>query len=109
VVYQWDRVPEDANGDLSFYFSVPPDLAVEVMSPGQTLRSCLERCRELVGHGVRVVVLVDPIRSGVHVIRPDSEIGPLRDGETVDMTDVIPDFRLAVTDILARIRPGRRR
>ena len=109
VVYQWDRVPEDDNGDLQFHFTTPPDLAVEVMSPGQTLSSTLDRCRELVGHGVRVVVLVDPIHRGVHVLRPDAEIGPLREGDIVDMTEVIPDFRLPVSDILARIRPARRR
>jgi Uma2 family endonuclease len=109
VIYQWDRVPEDDNGDLQFHFTTPPDLAVEVMSPGQTLRATLERCRELVGHGVRVVVLVDPIHRGVHVVRPNAEVGPLREGDSVDMTDVIPDFRLTVSDILARIRPARRR
>lgn len=109
VVYRWDRVPEDESGNLPFFFPTPPDLAVEVMSPGQTLRATLDRCRELIGHGVRVVVLVDPIHRGVHVVRPDAEVGPLREGDLVDMTDVIPDFRLPVSDILARIRPGRRR
>lgn len=109
VVYSWDSVPEDENGRLPFYFTTPPDLAVEVASPGQTLRSLLERCRELVGHGVRVVVLVDPERLGVHIFRADGEIGPLREGDAVDITDVLPGFELTVSDLLARIHPSRSR
>ena len=109
VVYLWERIPEDENGDLPFYFTTPPDLVVEVASPGQTTRSLLERCHELVAHGVRVVLLFNPERRTVHVIRTDRAVGPLREGEEVDITDVLPEFRLTVSDLIARIRPARRR
>ena len=109
VVYRWENVPEDDDGNLPFYFTTPPDLAVEVLSPGQTVRASLDRARELLGHGVRVVMVADPIRRAVHVLRTDREIGPLREGDAIDITDVLPDFQLTVADVLARVRPSRRR
>jgi Uma2 family endonuclease len=110
IVYLWDNVPTDENGELPFYFTTPPDLAVEILSPGQTVRSQLERCREMVGHGMRVVVLADPQRRAVHVIRAGHEIGPLREGDAIDITDVLPGFEMSVSDLFSRIRarPPRR-
>jgi Uma2 family endonuclease len=109
VVYLWERVPEDENGNLPFYFTTPPDLAVEVASPGQTVRALLDRCRELVAHGVRVVLLANPERRTVHLIRANAEVGPLHEGDAIDVTDVLPGFQMTVSNIFARIRPARRR
>jgi Uma2 family endonuclease len=108
IVYLWERVPEDENGRLPRYFTTPPDLALEVLSHGQTVGSLLDRCRELVGHGVRVALLADPEHMAVHIIRPGVELGPLREGDPIDLTDIIPNFQLSVADVLARVRPGRR-
>jgi Uma2 family endonuclease len=109
VVYLWERVPEDEHGNLPFFFTTPPDLAIEILSPGQTVRAQLDRCRELVGHGARVVVLADPERRTVYVVRTGREVVPLQEGDAIDVTDVLPGFQLFVTDLLAQARPGRRR
>jgi hypothetical protein len=54
--------------------------------------------------------MADPIRRTVHVIRADSEVGPLHEGDAIDITDVLPGFALTVSDLFARIRahPSRR-
>jgi Uma2 family endonuclease len=108
-VYLWDRVPEDEHGDLPFYFTTPPDIVVEVVSPGQTVRAQRDRCLELLGHGVRVAVLIEPQQRAIFIIRHGREIGPLREGDTIDLGDVLPGFQVAVTDVLSRIRPQRTR
>ena len=108
IVYLWDRVPEDENGRFPRYFTTPPDLALEILSHGQTVGSLLDRCRELIGHGVRVAILADPEHMTVHVIRPGAELGPLREGDAIDVTDVLPDFHITAADILARVGPARR-
>jgi Uma2 family endonuclease len=109
VVYLWDRVPEDENGRLPRFFTTPPDLVLEILSHGQTVGSLLDRCRELIGHDVRVAILADPEHMTVHVIRPGAELGPLREDDAIDITDILPDFRLTVADVLARVGPARRR
>ncbi|MBA2447920.1 MAG: Uma2 family endonuclease [Chloroflexi bacterium] len=57
-VYRWDRVPSDERGNVPEDVQEPPDIAVEVISPGQTLKELVDRCRWYVEHGVRVVLLV---------------------------------------------------
>ena len=111
AVYRWDRIPEDEHGELPTHFRTPPDLIVEVMSPGQTLRAQLDKCREYLGHGVRVTMLVEPARRMVYILRPDHEVGPLREGDSIDVTDVLPGFEVTVSGLFARIRarPSRRR
>jgi hypothetical protein len=68
----------------------------------------LDRCRELIGHGVRVALLADPDHMAVHVIRPGVELGPLRAGEAIDISDILPDLPLTVADVRARARTTRR-
>jgi Uma2 family endonuclease len=35
AVYLWDRIPRDAKGRIADDFFDPPDLAIEIVSPGQ--------------------------------------------------------------------------
>lgn len=110
VVYRWERVPSDERGELPRYFTTPPDLVIEILSPGQTETVLLERARELVAHSVGVVVCVNPARRKVHLIRADREVGPLGEGDVIDFVDVLPGFELTVSDLFARVRarPPRR-
>ena len=109
VVYQWDRIPEDENGRLPFYFTNPPDLAIEILSPGQAPRAHLERCQELVAHGVQVVLFANPARQVVYLVRANAITGPLERGDAVDITDILPGFELSVTELFDQMsaRPPR--
>ena len=42
-----------------------------------------------------------------YTIDPQGLIG--LPGDAIDITDVLPDFQLTVADVLARVRPSRRR
>lgn len=103
-MYRWDRIPEDENGNLPTHFQTPPDLAVEIVSPGQTPTNQLERCRELVEHGVAVTVLVHPGQQSVYLVRASGQVGPLRAGDTIDLSDILPGFQLPITHLFARLR-----
>jgi Uma2 family endonuclease len=106
AVYRWDRIPVDEHGDLPTHFRTPPDLAVDVISPGQTVRDQMDKCREYLGHGVRVAVVADPVRRNVFVLRANGEVGPLREGDDIDITDVLPGFQMRVSDLFSRIKAG---
>jgi Uma2 family endonuclease len=56
VVYRRERVPRDARGQVAEYFTEPPDIAVEIVSPGQSRTRLLARCRWYASHGVRLVL-----------------------------------------------------
>ena len=79
---------------------MPPTLAVEVPSPGQTMRELREKCRFMRAGGTDVCWLVDPLRRAVEVF------DDARDGETLSAPAVLesphmPGFRLALDDLFS--------
>lgn len=102
-VYLADRIPTKPSGEVADDFFDPPDIAIEVASPGQTMAQLARRARWFVQHGVRVVLVVDPRRRFVRLFRPDSESVPLRGPERVDLGDVLPGFSFVVQDLFASI------
>jgi Uma2 family endonuclease len=104
VVYQPERVPSGPNGEIADYFLVPPDVAIEIPSPGQGLEAQPQRCRWYVAHGVRVSLLAHPDRHAVWVFRPDGETGPLEGDAVVDLGDVFEGFSFVVSDVFRALR-----
>jgi Uma2 family endonuclease len=103
-VFTWERIPVDADGVLLNEVFVPPDIAVEIASPGQGRRKLEARCRWYVEHGVRVALLVDPRRTTVAVFRPGAELAVFGAGEAIDLGDVIPGFALSVDELFGALR-----
>lgn len=106
AVFLWDRIPRDAAGELVDDVFDPPDIAVEVISPGQTVRQQSARCRWYVDNGVKVSLLVQPEQTTVTVFRPGVEARTLRGGDSVELDDVLPGFELTVDELFeaARLR-----
>ena len=96
AVYRWDRIPRDTNGKIADDFTEPPDIAIEIVSPGQSVNRLIRRCLSFVDAGVLVAVLIDPTDESIVVVRPGSEPIGLTAGDTLDLSDVIPDLRLDV-------------
>ena len=101
VIYRRERVPRDARGQVAEYFRTPPDVAVEIVSPGQSRTRLLARCRWYVAQGVRLAVFADPRRRVVRLFRPGQESGDYRDVDLLDLTDVLAGFALSVDDFFA--------
>jgi len=107
IAYYQDRVPVDEEGEVPDHFTTPPDLAVEIASPGQTQGSLNSRCQELVTLGVPVVLLLIPYpRSArtARVFRSDGETGPLIGADVVDLSDLAAGLRLTVGEIFSALR-----
>ena len=104
IAFTWDRIPEDEQGEIPDDITVPPDVAVEVRSPGQSVRDQIERCRWYVANGVRLSLFVDPLRRVVRVFRPDGESGPLAGDDVIDLSNVIAGCAFSVNELFAALR-----
>jgi len=91
-----DRISAPPDG----YYLGPPDLAVEVLSPGDR-RGRIERKLSLwLQTGTRSVWLVDPRRRTIEVVRVGGERTLFHEtDELVD--DTVPGFRVKVSEIFA--------
>jgi Uma2 family endonuclease len=103
--YLVERVPIDQDGEVKNYLDVPPDVAVEIWSPGQGLEKQMDRCRWYVAHGVPVSLLVHPERRTVWTFRPGAESGPLQSSDVINLGDIFPGLSFTVADLFAKLRP----
>jgi Uma2 family endonuclease len=102
-VYRWERLPRDARGRIADDFFEPPDVAIEIVSPGQRVNRLVRRCLSFVANGVGVALLVDPDDESVLLFRPNTPPVALRNADSIDLTDLVPGLRIRVQDIFAEL------
>lgn len=81
------------------FTEVPPDLAVEVVSPRDTHREVVEKALHFLDHGVRLVWVVDPEDRIVMVYRSRHEVRILRETDELSGEDVLPGFSCGVSEL----------
>jgi Uma2 family endonuclease len=81
------------------YWPGAPDLAVEVLSPGDRVGEVDEKVGEWLGAGTSLVWVVSPRWRSVTVHRKAQAIRVLTEDATLDGEDVIVGFRCRVGDI----------
>jgi Uma2 family endonuclease len=88
-----ERVPDD-------FSDVPPDLAVEVLSPQDRPRQVLDKIGEYLQAGVRLMWIVDPNRERAAVYRSLTDVQELALDDELDGGDVVRGFRCSLRAIL---------
>ena len=84
-----------------------PDLAVEVLSEGNTAEEMRRKLREYFRAGVRLVWLIDPATQSAEVYTSARKKTTIAANQTLDGGAVLPGFRLGLQELFARA--GRRR
>jgi Uma2 family endonuclease len=84
---------------------IPPDLAVEIISPDQTVRELLEKCLRYAGAGVAVSLVIDDDDETIYAIRPGQPLRVLRGDDRIDIDDVLPGFELTVKALFDSVVP----
>jgi len=94
---------ERSSGIPTKIFAVAPDLAVEVISPGESSRDVLDKARRYLLAGTKMVWAFYPEAQVADVIRLSAEkeliIQTLHITDTLDGGDVLPDFSLPLTKV----------
>jgi Uma2 family endonuclease len=85
--------------DTSRFAPLAPDLAVEVVSPSNTMSEIQEKVLDYLDAGTRMIWVVDPGPRIVTVYRSRDEIRILTGAEELDGGDVLPGFRVPVVEL----------
>ena len=89
------RLSADAIG--AEFIDLAPDLAVEVVSPGDRVSEIIEKVADYRDAGVRAVWIADPATHTVTVQAPDGSTRFFREGDILDGGEVVPGFRCDVS------------
>jgi Uma2 family endonuclease len=99
-VWIWDRIERDPARQRRGAF-IPPDIAIEIASLGQSRPKQIERCQQFVDQGTRIALMFDPGTRTVVDVRPKGAERLLRGEDVLDLTEVIPGLTFVVGDLFA--------
>jgi Uma2 family endonuclease len=88
------------------YITVPPDLAVEVVSPNDRIYELEEKLDDYRSASVKLVWVINPNSRVVRVYRPDHQVLELFDGDTLHGEPVLVGFAVQVRDLLPKPPSG---
>jgi Uma2 family endonuclease len=88
-----------ADEEQSGFLELAPDLVVEIVSPSDRSNDVSDKVMEYLQAGVGLVWVVEPRRKLVNVYLPDHTSRILSGEDELDGGDVLPGFRLALSEI----------
>ena len=91
-----ERLPA---GRLAAYYPGAPDLAVEVLSPGDRPGSIAAKIADYLSAGTRAVWVVDRETTTVTVFHPGAPATVREAEDWLDGDDIVPGFRVRVAEI----------
>jgi Uma2 family endonuclease len=99
---RWEKLPNRERPTEPIP-DIIPDLAVEVLSEGNTPGEMNRKLEEYFLAGVSIVWFVDPRKRTVEVFTAPDVSTVFTEEQTLDGGNVLPGLRLAVADIFARV------
>jgi Uma2 family endonuclease len=92
-----ERVPQ--SGIPKKFWPGAPDLAIEVLSPGDTYEEVDDKVEEWLAARTSAVWVVNPKRRSVSVYRSITEVTRLSESDELEGHEVVPGFRCRVAEI----------
>lgn len=96
------RVPVDASGDFLNDAHLVPDVAIEILSPGQSAGPLLNKLSFYLSNGAQLGILIDARQKLVTVVRQGEE--PATAVGTVSLDPAVPGVNLDLAAMFARLR-----
>lgn len=99
-VFRWQRIPRTPAGRVANRFEIPPDWAIEILSPDQSQTKVLANLLHCMEHGTELGWLLDPENDSVLAILPEMRVKLYQGTEPLPMLRDI-DLVLSAADIFS--------
>ena len=108
AVFQWHRIPFDADGEVANTFELSPDWTVEILSPDQSQTKVTDNILFCLRHQTKLGWLIDPDEKAVICFQPNQLPEIIRKSEdTLPVPDFM-DLRLSVGQVFSWLKLGQR-
>ena len=95
--YSAERLASDVS--IPGYAEIVPDLAIEVVSPNDTVTEVNDKARMWVASGVKLLWVVWPRWRTVEIFRPGENVVELSGDAILEGQDILPGFSTPITEI----------
>ncbi len=89
----------EAVGEVEGFWPGAPDLAVEVVSPGDSYADVEEKVFDWLDAGTKIVVVINPRQRSATVYKSPTDITALAETAVLNGGDAVPGFELLVREI----------
>lgn len=107
VVFAWERVPLDENGDVANVFKAAPDWTIEILSPDQSQTKVTGNILHCLNHGTQLSWLLDPEERSVLIYPPGRQPQLLQQSDQVlSVPNLVAALQLTVSELFGWLRLG---
>jgi Uma2 family endonuclease len=110
VFYRSGREDEpESDAPLPEDFTDPPDIAVEIRSPGspgQSVTEQIEKCTRYQRMGVPITLFIHPEERAVMAFRPGQPLLVLQGDDRIDLDELLPGLDLTVQKMFQESAPA---
>ncbi|MCI0401692.1 MAG: Uma2 family endonuclease [Gammaproteobacteria bacterium] len=91
----------EQSGEVEGYWPGAPDLAVEVVSPGDSYTEVEDKVFDWLEAGTRMVIVVNPRKRAVTIYRSLTDVVVLAENDMLEGGDMVPGWTIPVKDLFA--------
>lgn len=95
-----ENLPEPLDEDIPF----APDLAVDIIGPSDTWYEVVQRARNYLQAGTKLVWVIDPYTLNILVFSSGKPMQTLNVEDELDGEDVVPGFKLPIKNLFRKSR-----
>ena len=99
AVFEWSRIPLDANGEIENRFEIVPDWTIEILSPAQNPTRVINNILFCLNHNAKLGWLIDPEEKLVLVFKPQQQPEAKEGQDILPVIDVLPGLQMSADDL----------
>jgi len=103
AIFRWDRIPREASGRVANRFLIPPDWAIEILSPDQGQTKVLGKLLHCSEHGTELGWLLEPKDESILIVLPDRRVRLLEGKATLPILNGV-ELNLTVEQVFAWLK-----
>lgn len=103
TVFQWQRIPIDANGEIENVFALSPDWTIEILSPDQNATKVIINILHCLRHGTQLGWFIDPDERLILVFLPGEQPLEMTGDDLLRVPEFL-DLNLTVAQVFAWLK-----
>lgn len=104
AVFEWGRIPVDADGEITNKIEIHPDWVIEILSPEQSPNLVIKKIVFCLEHGTKLGWFIDPNDKSVMILAPHSTPIVLSDDEILPVLPCLADWQFSATQLFSCLK-----